>query len=215
MLPVTQFLNPFSSKLRAVALSVMLFFASQQTALADRVAQSTQMIDALVAESLMLVDNESLDQTAREAEVARLLDRYFNFDAITKASTGQYWRAANADEKSRYAMLFKNVLVRSLAGQLDQLKGLSYKTNGHTAKGPKMLLVNGLVSDPSGKQADIIMSWRVATLPDKPVQVIDVQIENISMLKTQQQENKAIIRKGGGKFSALIAALEEQAAALD
>ena len=182
---------------------------------ADRLVDAEALIDQLVIESLALVNNTALDQAGREVEISRLLDSYFDFATITRASTGQYWRAASEDEKARYAELFKDVLVRSLAGQLDQLTGLTYRTNGHVPKGDKMLLLNGVVSDPSGNQADIVLSWRLATLPDKPVRVIDVQVENISMLKTQQQENKAIIRKGGGKFAALITALEDQAKKLD
>ena len=46
------------------------------------------------------------------------------------------------------------------------------------------------------------------------MRIIDVEIENISMLVTQQQENTAIIRKNGGKFSSLIEAMREAAAEL-
>ena len=35
-----------------------------------------------------------------------------------------------------------------------------------------------------------------------------IEVENISMLKTQQDENTAIIRRNGGTFSALIKELE-------
>ena len=206
--------QPFFKLLTGFLTLITLTLAPLSMAKADRVIEAEALIDQLVIESLALVNNTALDQAGREEEINRLLDSYFDFETITRASTGQYWRAASQDEKARYADLFKNVLVRSLAGQLDQLTGLTYQADGHVPKGDKMLLLNGVVSDPAGNQADIILSWRLATLPDKPVRVIDVQVENISMLKTQQQENKAIIRKGGGKFAALITALEDQAKAL-
>jgi ABC-type transporter MlaC component len=37
---------------------------------------------------------------------------------------------------------------------------------------------------------------------------LDVEIENISMLVTQQQENLAIIRQNHGRFGALIEAMK-------
>ena len=37
--------------------------------------------------------------------------------------------------------------------------------------------------------------------------ILDVEIENISMLVTQKQENIAIIRKNEGQFAALIDAM--------
>ena len=43
-----------------------------------------------------------------------------------------------------------------------------------------------------------------------PLKIFDIEVENISMLKTQQDENTALIRRNAGRFSALIEALREQ-----
>ena len=63
-----------------------------------------------------------------------------------------------------------------------------------------------------GDRPSVLVNWRVTTLPDKPVRVIDIEIENISMLVTQKQENIAIIRKNKGEFGALITAMREKLA---
>jgi phospholipid transport system substrate-binding protein len=39
---------------------------------------------------------------------------------------------------------------------------------------------------------------------------LDVEIENISMLVTQKQENVTIIRQNEGRFSALIEAMRKR-----
>ena len=70
------------------------------------------------------------------------------------------------------------------------------------------------MSDPTGAQADAVVSWRVSTKEGEAPLIIDVEIENISMLITQQQENTAIIRKNGGKFSSLIKVLQDTASTL-
>jgi phospholipid transport system substrate-binding protein len=43
-----------------------------------------------------------------------------------------------------------------------------------------------------------------------PAKVLDVEIENISMLVTQKQENITIIRQNEGRFSALIEAMRKR-----
>jgi phospholipid transport system substrate-binding protein len=53
-----------------------------------------------------------------------------------------------------------------------------------------------------------MVNWRVTTVPGEPIRVLDIEIENISMLITQKQENIAMIRKNKGKFSALIDAMK-------
>ena len=157
------------------------------------------------------VEADYADEKARLAAVNDLLDRYFDFEGITRFSAGRYWRAATEAEKADYTMLFRTVLTGLAARQFDQLKGLDYTVTDAVSKGDRLVLVTGTMSDPSGDNPDAIVSWRVSTPADKDQRIIDVEIENISMLITQQQENTAIIRKNGGQFSALIDVLKKSA----
>jgi len=70
--------------------------------------------------------------------------------------------------------------------------------------------VGGIISDKTGSIPDAEVAWRVVTKDDNPAKIIDIEVENISMLKTQQDENTTIIRRNGGKFSALIEELEKR-----
>ena len=58
--------------------------------------------------------------------------------------------------------------------------------------------------DKSGEFPDTEVIWRLSAIKNKPIQIIDLEIENISMLKTQQDENTALIKRNGGDFNALI-----------
>ena len=55
-----------------------------------------------------------------------------------------------------------------------------------------------------------MVGWRVVTTDNASPLILDVEIENISMLVTQKQENIAIIRKNEGKFAALIEAMKQR-----
>ena len=56
------------------------------------------------------------------------------------------------------------------------------------------------------------MNWRVLAPAGEQAKVFDIEIENLSLLVTQKQENVAVIRKNKGKFAALIKVMEERAA---
>ena len=71
-----------------------------------------------------------------------------------------------------------------------------------------MVLVRGHFSDKSGQRSPVMVGWRVITPIEGTAKVLDVEIENISMLVTQQQENLAIIRQNQGRFGALIEAMK-------
>ena len=169
-------------------------------------------IEAMIGSAKSLLANDYGDPAARTEQVTELLDTYFDFPGITRFSAGQYWRAASVAEKQEYELVIREVIIGTVLRNFDQLKGLEYSHVTSTKKGSKLVLVTGRFSDAVGDRPSVLVNWRVTTLPDKPVKVIDIEIENISMLVTQKQENIAIIRQNKGKFGALIAAMREKLA---
>ena len=180
----------------------------------DRLDEATALVAEMAQGVKQAVEADYENDEAKIAVIDSLIETYFDFDGITRFSAGRYWRSASDAEKAEYAALFRTVLTGLAVRQFDQLKGLNYTVTDVVAKGDKLALVTGIMSDPTGANADAVVSWRVGTLKGKPVRIIDVEIENISMLVTQQQENTAIIRKNGGAFSSLIDAMRKAASEL-
>ena len=179
--------------------------------MADRTGEAEQLVTQMMARAKQAVENAALDEAGKQAEVSALLTSYFDVDGIARAATGQYWRRASAAERSQYQALFLDSLVRTAASQFDQFRGLEFQPTASSQRGDKMVLVGGVIRDPTGQRPQAVVNWRLTTLPGQPARIIDIEIENISMLMTQRQENIAIIRKNSGQFSALIDALQAAA----
>ena len=109
---------------------------------------------------------------------------------------------------------FETSLLTQLAGSLTRSMGLTFIPTISKVRGDKLILVGGIIQDGTGALPDVEIFWRVSAIAGQPMRVIDVQIENISMLKTQRDENEAIIRRGGGSFDALLRSLDERLAAM-
>ena len=178
----------------------------------DRVAEAEQLVSSLISALEANIMNDSSSDEENKQFLNQLVDTYFDVDGITRFSVGRYWRIATADERETYARLFRSVLLNQASSQFHQLKNLEFKPTTSKARGEKLVLVGGIIHDKSGEFPDVEMFWRVVTLPDKPAKIFDVEIENISMLKTQQDENTTLIRRNGGRFAALNEALQEQLA---
>ena len=194
--------------------STSLFIMSASAIADERLDASKTLVDEMAKAVKIAIEQDYDTDEDRIEAVNELLDTYFDFDGITRFSAGRYWKKATDEEKTEYKSLFRLVLTGLAARQFDQLKGLDYTVTDAVSKGKKLVLVTGVMKDPTGEQADAIVSWRVSTVPNKPPLIIDVEIENISMLITQQQENTSIIRKNGGKFSALNDVLRQTAEGL-
>lgn len=186
--------------------------ASSHAAMTANESNAAAHIEAMIGdmESLLAEDNGNLAE--RTAAVTSLLDAYFDFPGITRFSAGPYWRAASKAEKAEYETVIREIMIGTVVRNFDQLKGLTYTPKTSTARGKKLVRVTGEFSDSTGERPNVAVHWRVVTRADTPPKVLDILIENISMLDTQKQENVAIIRKNKGSFAALIAAMREKLA---
>jgi phospholipid transport system substrate-binding protein len=185
-------------------------FVSIPAQASSQIETANQLIHTIVrdVESYLLTD--SGDISKRTENITKLLDTHFDIPGIARFSAGPYWRAANEEERVTYTQSMRKALIGTIASNFDQLVGLRFTFIDSLAKGSRMVLVRGTFSDKAGKRPPISVGWRVITPHPAPAKVLDIEIENISMLVTQKQENIAIIRKNGGRFSALIEAMRQR-----
>ena len=180
----------------------------------SRVLKADAFILSLINDIRITVEATTETNDERNAAINAVVDTYFDVDGITRFSAGRYWRAASDEQRVHYAKQFRNVLVNTASRQFDQIKGLTFIPTISKVRGDKLILVGGTIKDGTGALPDVEIFWRVSAIAGQPMRVIDVQIENISMLKTQRDENEAIIRRGGGSFDALLRSLDERLAAM-
>jgi phospholipid transport system substrate-binding protein len=98
--------------------------------LAAGAARAETAPDALVKQvSNDVIDAVKADKAIQSGDVARinaLVDEkvmpHVNFQRMTSASVGRYWRTATPDQQKRLQEEFKTLLVRTYAGALTQVK---------------------------------------------------------------------------------------------
>jgi phospholipid transport system substrate-binding protein len=176
----------------------------------SQINAATEVITKMIGEVEAYLATDSGDVAKRTQNIAQLFDTHFDLEGIARFSAGPYWRAATDQERITYIQTMRDVMVGTVVRNFDQLSGLNFTTIDSQAKGEKMVLVRGTFNDATGKRPPVSVGWRVITPSAAPAKVLDVEIENISMLVTQKQENIAIIRKNEGRFSALIEAMKER-----
>jgi phospholipid transport system substrate-binding protein len=174
----------------------------------DREAAARGLIEQMIADLESFLATDTGDVDARASEIDRVLSSYFDMDSITRFSAGQYWRAADDNQKATYGTLFREVLCGTIVRNFDQLNGLDYAASGTSVKGDKFVIVSGIFTDTTGGRPPVAVNWRVLTRKGQPPRVFDIEIENLSLLVTQKQENVAVIRKNKGQFGALIEAMQ-------
>ena len=200
------------AKFRIILAAVlMLGFTSQaSTANTGQIDVANNLVTEMMVEVESILAQDSNHEMKRTKKVSALFDRYFDLPTIAKFSAGPYWRAADATQKATYEAVIRDVIVGTVVRNFDQLSGLKFTITGSQAKGKKLVLVNSTFAGFNAQQPPIAVNWRVV-ISDKALPLIlDVEIENISMLVTQKQENIAIIRQNKGQFASLINAMKQR-----
>ena len=187
-----------------------LLSAMPTSAFADnQLSRAETHIDNMMLDLQGFLDNDG-DDEKRTENVTYLLDTYFDLPLIARFSAGAYWRKATPTERQTYSDIMREVMIGTVVRNFDQLSGLEYTAAKSTPKGKKLVLVGGTFTDEAKAKEPVAISWRVTTPADGETRVMDIEIENISMLVTQKNENVAIIRKNQGNFSALIDAMRSK-----
>ena len=191
----------------------LLAVAMLPASASDRQSAAVAAVGSLIGDVEAMLETPDAGRDAKRGAITALLDAHFAMDSIAAFSTGPYWRAATPDERETYKSIFRDVLVGTILNYFDRLNGLTYTPGKATPKGDKFVIVSGKFTDVTGARPPVGVNWRVLTRTSKPVQVFDIEIENLSLLVTQQQENIAVIRKNKGQFSALITAMQTRLSA--
>ena len=191
-----------------ILVMLAVLFVMPMSAFADnQVERAETHINNMMQDLQVFLDNGSQDIDKRTKTVTYLLDTYFDLPLIARFSAGAYWRKATPTERQAYSDIMREVMIGTVVRNFDQLSGLEYTAVKSTPKGEKLVLVGGTFTDQAKTREPVAINWRVTTPVDGATRVMDVEIENISMLVTQKNENVAIIRKNQGSFSALIDAM--------
>ena len=199
-------------RVRITLASAMMIWLGGQTVFAgtNQIDNANKLVTQMMVEVESILARDINDSIARRESVSALFDRYFDLPTIAKFSAGPYWRTADADQRIAYESAIRDVIISTVVRNFDQLSGLKFTATNSQAKGTQLVLVNGTFTNINQQQAPIMVGWRVVTADNASPLVLDVEIENISMLVTQKQENIAIIRKNEGKFAALIDAMRQR-----
>ena len=187
-----------------------LFLTTLPARASDQITAANNVITSMISDVETYLETDPGDIEKRAENITKLLDTHFDLPAIARFSAGPYWRAANEQERVDYVQTMRDVMVDTVVRNFDQLSGLRHTTIDSQVKGDKMVLVRGTFNDSTGKRPPVSIGWRVITPAMAPAKVLDVEIENISMLVTQKQENITIIRQNEGRFSALIEAMRKR-----
>lgn len=156
----------------------------------------------LAQQAIRILQSNSGDLEAREAQFRVLLATGFDMPFIGRFVLGKHWRKATPEQRSDYQALFTEFILKTYSRRLGGYAGETFSVVGAKPAGKKDVMVKTQIVQAGGPP--IKADWRVRPRNGQ-YKIIDIMIEGISMAVTQRSEFNAVIQQQG--FQGLLQAL--------
>jgi len=199
------------SMLRRTVFSLLLvlpFLAPAPPAGAAAPADAGAFIGQLANQALQILARKNLGEADREAAFDKLLTVNFDIPRIARFVLGRYWTSASDADKRKFIDTYREFVIRSYAARFSTYGGETVKVTRARAESPDVSIVDSDIIHPNG-EPPIKLSWRVHKDANR-YQVVDVDVEGVSMMVTQKEEFASVIQRNGGTVAGLIQAIQQK-----
>ena len=183
----------------------LLFLAVTLVARAD-VIPPEDMLRTAVDEVLAVAYDGQSAASPLAQRVRPLLEKNFNFEAITRRAIGPGWRQFSPEQQARTVSLFTDVVIRTYADRFEvgERPGISYAKSVIPNPAKPALRELPTTIDYAGKKYAVL--YRVEQTGDS-WRIYDVIIEGVSMIANWRSQLDPIYQRNGAP--GVIAALEK------
>ena len=140
-------------------------------------------------------EKDSLIKIKRSDELLDMVDLKF----MSKATVGKHWKTVNDNEKIIFKRKLFNKFIQFIDLHLEDFKEIKFQEKSIKLRGQKLVYVTGSIDTKKIKNLDI--TWKLSS---KENNILDVEIENISLVKTQKLEMRPLLKKNKNNFSQFI-----------
>ena len=140
-------------------------------------------------------EKNSLIKIKRSDELLDMVDIEF----MSKATVGKHWKTVNDNEKIIFKRKLFNKFIQFIDLHLEDFKEIKFQEKSIKLRGQKLVYVTGSIDTKKIKNLDI--TWKLSSKENK---ILDVEIEKISLIKTQKLEMRPLLKKNKNNFSQFI-----------
>ena len=177
---------------------------------ANNIKKANETIEQMLIEVKQhALDTINLDPKERTEKVKLLIQKFININFMARATTGAFWKKATSVQKEKYELALLNQIINTIEVHLNTLSTLSYKTISTEFRGKKLVYVRGVIEDPKKIKPSINILWKLAANNLKSFVILDLEIENVSLVSSHKAETISILRKNKGSFEALLNQLDK------
>ena len=182
---------------------LLIFIAMLATAPAIADSSPTDDVRTSVEAVIALLKDEQLDRDTRRDRMREVIDKRFDFRAMSQRTLATNWKKATDAEKQRFTELFAELIQNSYVSKIESYTNETVEYPGEKQKGRKAEVETRIITS----SAEIPVNYKVY-LKDGTWLVYDVIIEGVSLISNYRSSYQEIVKRDG--FDGLLAQMEEK-----
>ena len=163
----------------------------------------TDDVRSSVDSMLEILKNEQLDKEGKRTQMSALINKRFDFRAMSQRTLATNWKKTTDEEKQQFVALFSQLIENSYIGKIESYTNEKVDYPGEKIKGRKAI-VETLIITSSG---DVPVNYKVYQKGDQWL-VYDVVIEGVSLISNYRSSYQEIVKKEG--FDGLLTKMQEK-----
>ncbi len=175
-----------------IVLSIFFF----NSANADIKLKSSQQVSNFLNQIKNIASEKN---QLKKAKMSNQLLKLIDLEFMSKVTVGKQWKTVTNKEKNIFKTNLFNKFIQFIDLHLEDFKEINFKEKSIKLRGQKLVYVNGSIDTKKIKNLDI--TWKLSSKENK---ILDVEIEKISLIKTQRLEMKELLKKNKNNFSQFI-----------
>jgi len=152
---------------------------------------------------LEILQNEQLDQEGKRAQMSTVINKRFDFRAMSQRTLATNWKKTTDEEKQQFVDLFSKLIENSYVGKIEAYTNEKVDYPGEKVSGRKAVVETLIITT----SADIPVNYKVYQKGDQWL-VYDVVIEGVSLISNYRSSYQEIMKKEG--FDGLLAKMQEK-----
>lgn len=189
-----------------VLLLIFAFLSVGNISNANEIKKAESFVEYLSDSIISLVESD-ISPEQKHFKLEELLKNNASINTISRAALGVKWRLIDENAKREFSGAFTNYLVKKYGKQFDEFQGATMAVERSIDAGKRGILVSTRFIMPG--TSPISVKWQVWKQKDA-MKLIDIIIENISMLTMEREEIKNRLVSNKGSLDALIAELRSR-----
>ena len=143
----------------------------------------------------LTVLGQPVEPSAKLQQLKQLLDQATDLELVARLILGRYWRQASPEQQAEYSLLFKELVMQTMAERFSWYTGETFEITGEKLVDERDTMVSTRILRPSGKPP-ILVDWRVRQGANGYL-LIDILAEGVSLVVTQRAEAAEIVSQRG------------------